>query len=276
MKIDDTIGLTDFFVLVYNFIKHHLKTILVFTTLGALIGGGYSYQKENYYYSELSGYSLVVPKANILEVFSPLTVFTDEKNYEELSKALNLSIEEATNLRVLEFAPSKHIKTSNNPKVTDDILGEIIIVKVETYDKKMLPKLESGLLYFLSTNTYLNQNLKAKKEANSRVVTHFYTELDQSDSLRYKNHGNNSGISIMNTPDPKHFVEALEYIESIKMDNNTLASFTVVSSFYNLKKPANKTLLITIAATLFFFILGLFFALTNELAKIASSKQELS
>jgi hypothetical protein len=270
MKIDNTISLTDFFVMVYVFIRKHFLLLTLFTVLGLSIGIGYSTYKPKYYYSELSGYSLVTPKANLLEILTPLTALTDEKNYSELSNKLGITPEESASLRLLEFTSSRHIKTTTNPKVNDELIGEIILVKVETYNQSYLPQIEQGLKSYLQSNPYLQKQVSLKKKANNKIINSFYINLDQIDSLRTLPRG--GAVSITNLRDPKHFAEAVEYVENLKSDTETLEAFTVVSSFYNLHKPANKTLLISSAATVVFMLMGLFIALFKEVA--ALSKKE--
>jgi hypothetical protein len=270
MKIDNTIGLTDFFVMVYVFIRKHFILLALSTVLGLGLGIGYATYKTKYYYSELSGYSIVTPKANLLEILSPLTSLTDEKNYLELSRLLEITEEQASSLRQLEFTSSRHVKTTTNPKVNDELFGEIILVKVETYNQAFLPQIEQGLKNYLGNNAYVQQQVKLKTMANQQIIHSFYDNLDQVDSLRTA--PNQGAISITNLRDPKHFAEAVEYVENLKAETQTLEAFTIVSSFYNLQKPANKNLLISAAATVVFMLLGLFLALFKEVAQLSKTK----
>ena len=88
MKSSDTIGLTEFLVLVFSFFKRNFWIVLAFTGIGAISGVVYTKFKPDYFSSELIGYSSVIDQTTLLEILNPLSLLTEEKNFKEIAKFL--------------------------------------------------------------------------------------------------------------------------------------------------------------------------------------------
>jgi len=269
MNPSDNIGLTDFLVLAYKFFKRNLIIFISFTLIGLTIGIVYNLQKQDYYSSEMIGFSNIIEKTALIEILNPLTTLTDEKNYEELSTKLGLSVEEASQIRFLSFTNSRHTKTSHSPSSTDIKLGNLIVVNTEVYDKKIFPKLESGVIKYLNDNSFIKQSEKLELQKTSNLISEISSNIAVIDSINSQPSKNNSAISIQHEINPFNYKEALLELENLKVDAQTLRAFTVVSSFYTIKNPSNEPLLSTIAATLAFFVIGLMFVFVKELAQLA-------
>ncbi len=274
MNSSDNVGLTDFLIIVYAFLKRNFILLFAFLIVGAGIGTAYSYLKPNYYYSELIGYSNVVDKTTLLEILNPLTALVEEKNYDEISKMLGINVAEAKNIRLLEFAQSKHTKTSNTP-ATDQKLGALILVKTEVYDRVVLPKLETGILKFMSSNPYVSKTLKLELRKSNTLISEVTDNIRVLDSLNFDTNPNSykSTLTIKGQLNPVNYNEALTFVQDLKNHVDLLEPFTVVSSFYNLNKPANKNLIVVTGITVSFLILGFLFVFVKELAVLSSQKR---
>lgn len=266
MDSSENIGLIEFLVLVFKFFKRNILILSIFTVIGLGIGIGYSLNKANYYQTELVGFSNIIEKSSLLEILSPLTVLAEEKNYENLGELLNLTNEEASQIRSIEFSDSRHTKTSHNPAVTDKQLGELIVVNVNLYDLGISSKLENGLTTFLSNNSYIQTLTKLERNKIQSLVNQMESNLARMDST-YSN-PQNASIKIQ-SENPVNYNETVETIETLKIDLQVLKPFTVVSPFYEVKKPQNRNILISIAATVAFFVLGLFIVLIKEIKRLA-------
>ncbi len=271
MNPSDNIGLTDFLVLVYRFLIRNLLIIGLTTLLGVAIGFSYSFQKKSYFYSELIGFSNILEKTTLMELLSPLSSLVKEKNYTEIATKLGITQSEAMLIRSLEFQESRHLKTSNAPKLTDTKLGELVLVKVEVYDQEIYPKLSAGLSFYLKNNPYIANLVVLEINKTKALInrgSNYLTTLD-SLSLNKEQAYKNEKITISNKPSPVDYNEAALEIEDLKISEKTLQAFTVVSEFYHARKPANKTLIIITAITMAFFFLSLLVVFVRELASLA-------
>lgn len=278
MHPSDNIGLTDFFVLVYKFCKRNLLFISISTVIGLLLGYGYNHFSKKYYQSEMVGYSNLVEKNIVLEILAPLNKFAEEKNYSELAKNLNISDQAASSIRSIDFATSKHNKTSNNPKLTDKKLGELILTTVTVYDKSKLPEIEEGVVYFMNSNSYLMEKTNAEQIKTSKLIQNISGKIESIDSIylhsnQMEKRSGTSTVNVTSSQSPTDFVESYEYLEELKHRATTIRSFQVVSHFYNLAKPDNKSLLIISGLGVVFFISSLLLVMLKEIAML-SKKQK--
>ena len=268
MHASDNIGLTDFLVLVFKFLKRNILILGLATIVGFTIGSIYTYNKPSYFYSEMVGFSNVIEKTPLLEILAPLTTLVDEKNYAELSTKLEITEEKASKIRVLTFADSKHTKTSHAPEITDKKLGKLIVVSTEIYDKEALEILELGISNYLNSNPYVKSSEIAELKKTENLISETSKNLHLIDSLGSSSKGEKLSIFIQEI-NPMDYQEAYLEMENLKISAKTLKAFTVVSGFYKLAKPANPSLLIKIAATLAFLAVGMIIVFLKELAQLA-------
>jgi len=224
------------------------------------------------------GYSNLVEKNIVLEILAPLNKFAEEKNYSELAKDLNISDQAASSIRSIDFATSKHNKTSNNPKLTDKKLGELILTTVTVYDKSKLPEIEEGIVYFMNSNSYLMEKTNAEQIKTSKLIQNISGKIESIDSIylhssQMEKRSGSSTVNVTSSQSPTDFVESYEYLEELKHRATTIRSFQVVSHFYNLAKPDNKSLLIISGLGVVFFISSLLLVMLKEIAML-SKKQE--
>lgn len=272
MNPTDTIGITDFLVLVYKFLKRNLLLIGAITMVGFAIGLAYSYQKASYYSSELVGFTDIVDQTTLLEILGPLTTLTDEKNHAELANKLGISVEQAAQIRALEFASSRHTKTSHAPQATDKKLGELIVVKSTVYDQSVFLDLEKGITHYLAENNFIQTTKNLELAKTQHLISEITTNLNMLDSLFRSSSDKkvSAMVSITKELNPVNYNEALLNLEDLKIRSQIIQPFTVVSSFYKVNKPSNKSLLIVTAATVAFFILSLLIVFVRELHQLAS------
>ena len=268
MNASDNIGLTDFLVLVYIFFKRNIIILGLATIIGFAIGTIYTLKKPDYYYSEMVGFSNIIKETSLLEILSPLTTLVGEKNYTELSIRLEIPLEKASQIRSLTFANSKHTKTSHAPKATDEKLGELIVVTTEVYDKEALETIEQGILNYLNSNAYIKSSKNLELQKTENLITETSKNIHLIDSLNTHSQDNNSNIYIQEI-NPIDYQEAYLEVENLKISAQTLKAFTVISGFYKLDKPANRSLLIKTAITLAFLTLGMVIVFLKELARLA-------
>ena len=271
MNSSDTVGLTEFLVLVYNFIKRNFLIILITTVLGLIVGFTYTSQKSNYYNTELVGFSNVIDKTTLLEILNPLSTLVEEKNYTEIANKFGISPEEAAQIRALEFTESRHIITSHAPKTTDQKLGELILVKATIYDQEILEKLSSGIIYYLESNPHVSKTNQLMIRKNKTIIAEMTNNIALIDSLnRSILNTKGTSISFQQSQNPINYGEAVLMLEDLKITASTLAPFTIASPFYQASKPANRNVLITGVITIAFFVFSLLIVFIKELSLLAS------
>ena len=219
MNPSDDIGLTDFIVLIYKFFKRNILLISIFTIIGLILGFTYNHFSRKYYASEMVGYSDLVEKSIVLEILAPLNKLAEEKNYDELSKKLNIPVNVTTSIRSIDFATSKHNKTSNNPNLTDKKLGELILTSITTYDKEYLPEIESGIINFINQNRYLQNTQKIEAKKTKQLIIQISDKIESFDTA--KTHPPKSTmVNISPAQNPSDFIDSYEHLEKLKSKNN--------------------------------------------------------
>ena len=271
MNPSDNIGLTDFFVLVYNFLKRNIVIIGVMTITGFGIGFMYAKQKPKYFSSELVGLSNLIDQTTLLELLSPISTLVEEENYPEIAIKLGITEAEASNIRSIEFAKSRHLITSHSPELTDKKLGELILVNVMIYDQTILSTLETGITSFIEKNAFVTNTKKLELQKTNTLISDISHNLQVIDSINLSqvNLRNNSAISISGVINPVNYNETAELLSELQYYKKALQSFTVVSKFYNTRNPSNKTIMIITAITFAFFSLSLVIVFIRELAQLA-------
>lgn len=271
MNPDDNIGLTEFLVLVFKFLKRNMLIIAATTVLGIGVSVIYTSQKSDYYNSELVGFSNVLDKTTLLEILNPLSALVEEKNYNEVANMLGIKMEEAENLRALEFTESRHLVTSHAPKTTDKKLGELILVKATVYNQDVLPKLSTGIIYYLNENLFVKSTTQLMIKKNDKLITEMTTNISLIDSLnRSMLSQKQNTVTFQQSQNPINYGEALLMLEDLKITASTLEPFTIASSFYKASKPANRNVLLMGVITLAFFVMSLLIVFVKELAQLAS------
>ncbi len=269
MNPADNIGLTDFLVLVYRFFIRNFKILAASIILGLCIGGVYSYQKKTYYTSELIGFSPVINENTLLEILGPLKILSEEKNYTELSRLLNITEQEASDIRTLNFAESRHLKTSNAPNLTDKKLNNLVLVQLDTYNQGIYQPLAKGLQYYLNNNAFITSRLKLEKQKKQALIVAGKNYLQKLDSSQVFTQANTSKVTISNQTSPVDYNMAQTQLENLKIDYETLNSFTIVLDFFNAKKPSNQYIFITSAIFISFLMGGLLLSFLLELRQLA-------
>jgi hypothetical protein len=272
MNPSDDIGLTDFLVLIYKFLKRNILIIGLTTIVGFGISIIYAKQKPKYYSSELVGLSNLINKTILLELFNPITILIEEENYPEISNKLGITEKEAANIRSIEFRESRHLVTSHSPDVTDKKLGELILVKVMVYDKSTLPPLEKGITAYVENNSFITYTRKLELQKTNTLISEITQNLNVIDSINKVQikSKTQSSISISGTINPVNYNETAELLGELRLYKKTLKPFTIVSGFYTAKSPSNKILMIIAAITFAFFSLSLIFVFIKELATLAT------
>lgn len=280
MSPTDTIGITEFMILVYKFCKRNFLLIIGFTILGGALGFTYNKLKPEYYNSEMLGYSELATKSTVLEVLAPLTLFAEEKNYDQLANTLGLSVEEASQIRSIEFLDSKHTKTSNNPSSSNRGIGNLILTSVMVYDQNILPKVETGLVNYIENNPYLLEKKQMELTSTQVLIQEITERLETLDSLNMismqaLNTSPQEASQLVNVTteqSPVGFIESLKYVEYLRNRLTTLTGYTVVNSFYTVSKPSNKNIIILTGLTIAFLIVGVILSLIREVVRIAQKE----
>lgn len=266
MHPNDTIGLTEFLVLVYSFLRKNLLLIAGLTILGFGMGYAYNSTAKPYYYSEMTGSSEVGSKAIILETLFPLSSLANEKNYTELSQLLSITEEEATTIRSIEFASSKQAKTNHTGKGAD--LGEMVLIKVTVYDQTHFNAIEKGITHYLSSNEFLANKMILELESAKRLSLQIENRIQLMDSIALESLNSNKAIGFA-TNNSSDIIESYKYLNFLKLKIENMEVFTVINGFYRLDKPANKKGMILSALTAAFFLLSILIAFSREIIRLS-------
>lgn len=273
MEENNTVGLTDFFVIIYRFCQKHLAVILITTLLGTALGVVYTKLKPSYYKSELAGYSDVVSKEALLEIFSPLSHLIEEKNYAGFAKITGLTESESKEIKQISFITSRHIKTSNSPATSDLFMQKNLVCQVSVYNQEVYPKLEAGIKQFLNQNKYLKTTTQLEKDKLQSLLDDIIQKQNQ---ISYKDSiltqvilSNQVDVQVNSSINNSSYIELITMKRKIQHQLNDFSLFHIVSPFYEVQKPSNKNTMIIVGLSAVFLIIGLGIAFIREISSLA-------
>lgn len=183
----DEIDLVAAFVSVVNFFRKNGLLLLIFIGLGLGLGVAYFKLKSNVYSSKIVAECMSLPDSRVVELLQVLETLRENEDWVQLGTLLGLQPDEAKMLK--KFLPQSNVTIDKASKGVDDYLLNThdtqysFSLIVWSKDNDIWPKLQNGLIQYLSDNQYSKVRVSRFIENKTRMIEFTESEIRKCDSL---------------------------------------------------------------------------------------------
>jgi hypothetical protein len=279
----DTFNLLSSF---FNFIKRQWKFVFIFLCVGALLGFVYDIVKTPYYESSstaTSGLSFfegiidpseldypIIDQKIAIDMVNSLGEIVKNKEYEILSKKLDISLESANTIKFIEAEQLYELDLENRRQKLSQFKILIRVTNNET-----IRELNNAFITYFNKNGYSNKNFLLFQKQSPELITYLENEIldlkSYRSDMKNKSEVELSSISIANDKSEilqNQIIQLYQKKQTLERDLELLKPFSFVSNFPVYKKTKSRTIFrISILAGAFFF-LGLFIALSRDINNV--------
>lgn len=272
-------SIRDILFSVINFFRNQVKIFVFFLVLGVAISIIYHNTKKPYYetnaiaisglyfYEKYENQSILDPLLAI-EMVNFLAEDVRQKNINELSELLNVPISLVENIKSIEAEGLYRIDADNrqNPISKFEI-------KLKVYDRNIVEKVEEGLLFYFTNNTYVKSYYEMYQNRNKAIIDKIDEEITSLMSARSSQLHNADFSSVSITNNKSTSVAQNQIIELYKQKQDHIKEFALlkplsfVKSFSKPEKPEDLLWPRVLTITLISLILGFIIAGVKELGK---------
>ncbi len=272
-------SIRDILFSVINFFRNQVKIFVFFLVLGVAISIIYHNTKKPYYetnaiaisglyfYEKYENQSILDPLLAI-EMVNFLAEDVRQKNINELSELLNVPISLVENIKSIEAEGLYRIDADNrqNPISKFEI-------KLKVYDRNIVEKVEEGLLFYFTNNTYVKSYYEMYQNRNEAIIDKIDEEISSLMSARSSQLHNADFSSVSITNNKSTSVAQNQIIELYKQKQDHIKEFALlkplsfVKSFSKPEKPEDLLWSRVLTITLISLILGFIIAGVKELGK---------
>lgn len=272
-------SIRDILFSVINFFRNQVKIFVFFLVLGVAVSIIYHNTKKPYYetnaiaisglyfYEKYENQSILDPLLAI-EMVNFLAEDVRQKNINELSELLNVPISLVENIKSIEAEGLYRIDADNrqNPISKFEI-------KLKVYDRNIVEKVEEGLLFYFTNNTYVKSYYEMYQNRNEAIIDKIDEEISSLMSARSSQLHNADFSSVSITNNKSTSVAQNQIIELYKQKQDHIKEFALlkplsfVKSFSKPEKPEDLLWSRVLTITLISLILGFIIAGVKELGK---------
>ena len=260
-----------------KFISRNSRLLLVFMGVGIVFVVGYQKLKIPYYETKaicMSGISEYERQEQIedlsqrtaIDLINHLQINIENKDYSALVISLGLDLEIVSSLKSIEA--EQLYQQDLNEKYYALNKFEILLL---TFDEKNIDKLQEGLIYYFSNNTFIKQYHSSYLASNIEIINDINNEIEMLDKIRVIGAKNSLDVSSVNivSGNEGNFVSnqiilLSQLRENIKTKQALLKPLIFVQSFAKVNQKEDDILILGILTAILSFILGLFVALVKE------------
>jgi hypothetical protein len=279
----DTFNLLSSF---FNFIKRQWKFVFIFLCIGAFLGFVYDVIKTPYYESSstaTSGLSFfegiidpseldypIIDQKIAIDMVNSLGEIVKNKEYEILSKKLDISLESANTIKFIEAEQLYELDLENRRQKLSQFKILIRVTSNET-----IRELNNAFITYFNKNGYSNKNFLLFQKQSPELITYLENEIldlkSYRSDMKNKSEVELSSISIANDKSEilqNQIIQLYQKKQTLERDLELLKPFSFVSNFPVYKKTKSRIIFrISILAGAFFF-LGLFIALFRDINNV--------
>ena len=261
----DTIDLSKVFTDFTRVVLQNPGTIILTIVLCVAVGSLYFWIAPKTYESKMILHSDILSESYVLKMAENINTHVKDGDTEFLASILNMTNEEARLLREFKVT-SALTPMSQQTKESDKF---IVVISVRVKDNAILPKLQKGIVEYLTNNPYIKKRVDEIKKKCVGLIAVLDREIALMDTLKAKiakgtfGTSKTNGISFM---DISKLYEVSANMHEKKLDLTTrialVESIQIIEDFSPYGKPVWPKLSITIFASLVtsVFILFLLFS----------------
>lgn len=275
---NNQLGIQDLLKGTISFIDRQFKIIFLSFVVGLLLSIIFHFTQKKYYETKaiaISGLSLYEQYENqtildpllAIEMINFLAEDIRQKNINELSELLNIPISLVENIKSIGAENLYRIDADNreNPISKFEI-------KLKVYDRKIVEKVEEGLLFYFTNNAHIKSYYEMFQNRNEAIIDKIDEEISSLMSARSSqlHNADFSSLTISNNRS-NNSVAQNQIIELYKEKQKHIKEFALlkplsfVKSFSKSEMPEDLFLPRVLTITLISIILGFFIAGVREL-----------
>ncbi|RAU82997.1 chain length determinant protein [Pontibacter arcticus] len=262
-----------------NSISHGFKSFLLlivrkfifliaFFCIGSLAGyATYSVTKP-YYTSSMTLVLAEIRNQFVEDELSKFTVMVDDDNFNAIADRLEISVEDAKQIKKLTFSNLDQERVSEDSILT----GSPFRIELQLYDRKLFEKMEPAITSYLENNRFFAKQKRIKQRQIEGMITKLKKEISSMDSIKAEisaPRGPVNGFVYGEPLDPSNlFRESISMYEQqaeLEAELEQLDNMQVVIGFSPQSRPTGPNLLKYLAlGGLIAFVIGLLVALRLE------------
>lgn len=263
---DDEIDLSLVALNLINIIKRYRVLLIMIVSLGCLIGVFQYYKSAPYYETSLIATSRVLTFNQVANLIKVLDKLAAEGNHSLLAKKMNVSISVAENISQLKAVVVEEEVT----RVTDDddetlafkrnlaLANNVSEIVLTTTDNKQLDSIQTGLLFYLETNPFVEKRKSIQKRNLERMQTRLLEEVKKLDSLRLSvnklisQSSANTSTTIVMDPSSinRSILELYKREQNLQTELALIDDVQIIQGFTPFEQPSGPGLLKVIAIAL--------------------------
>jgi hypothetical protein len=243
----DEVDLKDIAVKVIRYFLSHFNFIVICILLGTGFGTIFYELAPTRFESKMVVMSDILRESYSDLITEDLSLLIKEKNDSVLAAKLNITREEARDIKSIELeGVSKDIASMNGEET-------IFIISVEVGNKKVLMKLQDGLINFLRNNEFVKTRVKQREQKYNILIDKIGNEIKSLDSLKRRLFNHKpvySSSSEMMLVDPTNIYSTIIDLTKQQIDlKNALELFNsiqLIEGFTAFKKPKSPNLSVSL------------------------------
>lgn len=171
----DLLAILDYLLTVF---KRHFLWLFIAVALGAALGSFGYFAFRGVYTSKAIFQSRNLSNPELIEITNSLDELIYEKSYDLVAKQLNISVEEAVNIKSLK---SLELSDESFRKESKDSL---FAVEAKVYNADLLPKLSKALFYYYNENQFIKSFNQAYIKSQQDLLNNIQSELKTMQALK--------------------------------------------------------------------------------------------
>ncbi|MDR3094251.1 MAG: hypothetical protein LBU62_06400, partial [Bacteroidales bacterium] len=195
----------------------------------------------------------------------------DAEKISSIKAYYGIDVNKDKNVDYVDFNESYNPKDTNQRRVDD-----YLYLKVTVYDEDVFPKLQSGLIQYITNNTYIKRLFEVNMQQKNALISELNLEIKKIDSLQNyqmrQDRTNLKDILLTSKPEIKLFYGDLLFLykqkQELERDTAIFKSpVAIIQNFTPLSIEDHPKLLLVIVAGLIGAVVGLVFALIWQYRK---------
>lgn len=279
----EELNLSELFSNLVRFISRNSKLLIIFTGIGVICVIGYQKLKTPYYQTKaicMSGISEYERQEQVedlsqrtaIDLINHLQINIENEDYSALAISLGVDVDMASTLKNIEA--EQLYQQDLNEKFYALNKFEILL---STFDNTSIVRLQEGLIYYFSNNTFIKQYHSSYLASNTKIINDINLEIEVLKDMRIEGAKNNldvSSVNIVSGQNGKVISNQIVVLSQIREDLKTkqalLKPLVFVQSFAKVNQKEDDVLILGVLGAVLSFILGLFVALVKEVKIVES------
>jgi hypothetical protein len=207
-----------------------------------------------------------------IDLINHLQINIENEDYSALAISLGVDVDMASTLKNIEA--EQLYQQDLNEKFYALNKFEILL---STFDNTSIVRLQEGLIYYFSNNTFIKQYHSSYLASNTKIINDINLEIEVLKDMRIEGAKNNldvSSVNIVSGQNGKVISNQIVVLSQIREDLKTkqalLKPLVFVQSFAKVNQKEDDVLILGVLGAVLSFILGLFVALVKEVKIVKS------